>query len=141
MRYLALDLGSKYIGVAVSESGLIARPLKVLRRRSRREDFAAIQQIVRELAVERIVVGLPLLMSGAEGTQAAWARAYSAELAAALDPPLPLIFWDERLSTEDAVDIGRQLGRLPSKAWLDAVAAAVILQTYLDAQASGLVEN
>ncbi len=137
MRYLALDLGSKYIGLAVSdESGLIARPLKVLKRRSRDEDLAAIQQTVRDLSVGTIIVGLPLLMSGAEGTQAAWVRSYSEDLAAKLDPPVPLILWDERLSTEDAVDIGRKLGRTPSKTWLDAVAAAVILQTYLDAQTS-----
>ncbi len=134
MRYLALDLGDKRIGVAISDTlGMIARPLAVIERTSRVADFEAYAALVAEHQVAELVVGLPISMDGTEGRQAAWVRDYSAELAAALD--LPLHLWDERLTTEEAVDIMHAQGKRPSKDWIDAVAAAVILQNFLDAHA------
>ncbi|MFP4396371.1 MAG: Holliday junction resolvase RuvX [Anaerolineales bacterium] len=134
MRYLALDLGDKRIGVAISDAlGMIARPLAVIDRASRVADFEAYAALVAEHRVDELVVGLPISMDGTEGQQAAWVRDYSAELAEAIDVPLHL--WDERLTTEEAVDIMHAQGKRPSRDWIDAVAAAVILQNFLDARA------
>lgn len=133
MRVLALDLGDKRIGVALSDlTGLIARPLLVLKRTSRVADFAAIARMVAEHHVEQVVAGLPISMNGSEGQQAAWVRDYTAALAAAL--PVPVALWDERLTTEAAAAIMRAQGKRPGRQWIDAVAAAVILQSYLDAE-------
>ncbi|MBN1877856.1 MAG: Holliday junction resolvase RuvX [Anaerolineae bacterium] len=131
MRYLALDLGNT-IGVAVSTSGMLARPVEVFPRTSRVADFQYIGALVIKYDAEALIIGLPLNMDGSEGQQAAWVRDYSAELAQTLSIPIHL--WDERLSTEDAAGIMRTQGKLPDKNWIDAVAAAVILQGYLDAQ-------
>lgn len=133
MRYLALDLGDRRIGVAVSDSlGLLARPVEVFRRRSRAEDFAHISDLIRQHKVATIVIGLPLNLDGTEGPQAAWVRDYTAALAETL--PQPIALWDERLSSETAKDILREQGRDPRSTPIDAIAAAVILQSYLDSQ-------
>lgn len=132
MRYLALDLGDRRIGVAISDRlGMIARPLLTLQRASRLEDFTRITRLVRENAVDCVIVGLPVNMNGTEGTRAAWARDYSAALAAAAE--VPVCLWDERLTTVEAEALLRAQGKSPDKASLDACAAAVILQSYLDA--------
>jgi len=134
MRYLALDPGDRRIGVAISDtSGMLARPLSVFTRRSREQDQHHIQTLVAEHKVECLVIGLPLNMDGSEGHQAAWVRSYAGALEAAL--AIPVVFWDERLSTHEAIEIAHAQGRSAAKEWIDAVAAAVILQSYLDAQA------
>ena len=131
MRYLALDLGDRRIGVAISDtSGMLARPLEVFIRTSRVADFAHISDLIAQHEVGALVVGLPISMDGSEGRQAAWVRNYSAALAETLS--IPLYLWDERLTTEEAIDIMRTQGKKPTKDWIDAVAAAVILQSYLD---------
>ena len=133
MRYLALDLGDRRIGIAISDpTGLLARPLEVLKRTSRAADFEHIGKLIHQYQVAALVVGLPLNMNGTEGSQAAWVRDYSAELQATVE--LPLQLWDERLTTEEAADILRAQGKHPRKykGWIDAVAAAVILQSFLD---------
>lgn len=131
LRALALDLGERRIGVAVSDAlGIVARPLEIFARTSRKADFAHIGALVTAHQVEAIVVGLPLNMDGSEGRQAAWVRDYSAALAETLS--VPIHFWDERLTSEEAEDILRAQGKSTAKGTLDAVAAAVILQSYLD---------
>lgn len=133
MRYLALDLGDRRIGIAISDAtGLIARSLEVMERTSRAADFAHIGNLIKEHNVDALVVGLPLNMDGTEGPQAAWVRDYSAELAETVHRPTHL--WDERLTTEEAEDIIHQQGKTvkETKDWIDAVAAAVILQNFLD---------
>jgi len=133
MRTLALDLGSRRIGVAISDTlSMFARPLEVFERTSRVADFAHIQALIDADEVQSVVAGLPLNMDGTEGKQAAWVRDYAAALGEAIS--MPIILWDERLTTEEAKDILRAQGKTPSKDWIDAVAAAVILQSYLDAQ-------
>ena len=133
MRVLALDLGNKRIGAALSDStGLIARPLLVFKRTSRVADFATIARLITEHNVACLVVGLPISMDGSEGSQAAWVRDYCAALGATL--PIPLHLWDERLTTHAAEELLREQGKRPDPQWIDAVAAAVILQNYLDAQ-------
>jgi len=126
VRCLALDVGERRTGVAIGER--LARPLGVINRRSKAEDFAAIGRLVREHGAGCLVIGLPLNMDGTEGFQAKRVRRYADRLRTALRDEglrVELVFWDERLSTERAVEIG-------GKHQVDAIAAAVILQSYLD---------
>ena len=135
MRILALDIGERRIGVAVSDpSGTLATSVSVIKRRSRREDFAAVAELVRRYGVEKVIVGLPRSMDGTIGPQARRVERYAAALAKALD--VPVVLWDERLSTVSAERLMREagLGEEERRARVDAVAAAVILQDYLDAQ-------
>ena len=134
MRTLALDVGDRRVGVAVSDPlGMWARPLTVILRRSREEDYRAIAGLVEEYEVERVVVGHPLHMSGEVGAQARRVERYAAGLAEYLS--VPVVLWDERLSTAEAEQVLREKGELSrrSRSRIDAVAAAVILQSYLDA--------
>lgn len=135
-RALALDLGERRIGVAISDAlGMMARPLEIFSRTSRKADFAHIGALVATHQVDVVVMGLPLNMDGSEGRQAAWVRDYSAALAETLTVPMHL--WDERLTSEEAADILRAQGKSTAKGTLDAVAAAVILQSYLDSHYQG----
>lgn len=139
MRVLALDIGDRRIGIAVSDpTGLIARPLRVLERRSKKEDFAAIAALVAEYGVERVVVGRPLTPKGRVGQQAQRVERYTQALAEAL--PVPVELWDERYTTVAAEEILRETRKSSSrreKRDVDAVAAAVLLQDYLAAQRGG----
>ena len=138
-RILSLDLGEKRIGVAVSdELRMIARSLTVLQRQSRLADFERIRQIVDEQAVTLIIVGLPVLASGQEGEKAAWVRDYAQDMHGKLG--IPLQYWDESYTTVQAEASLRERGIRGRKGrkQVDAVAAAFILQSYLDAQDVGL---
>lgn len=135
-RVLALDLGEKRIGVAVSDATrTIAKSLTVFKRKSRKEDYATIAHLIAEQQANLLVVGLPVPFSGIEGEKAAWVRHYAAELQQHL--AIPIEFWDEALTTVQAYDSMRQRGKSAKQAKdrIDAVAAAFILQSYLDAQA------
>ena len=130
---MALDLGEKRIGVAVSdETRLIARSYGVIKRKSRREDFAKYQYIIVEQKITLLIVGLPILLNGKEGQKASWVRDYAADLAEQIE--IPLEFWDEALTTVEAEASLRARGVKGKKAKkrVDAVAAAFILQNYLD---------
>jgi putative Holliday junction resolvase len=133
MRVLALDAGDKRVGVAISDpSQIIARSLKVIQRGSQQEDFDAIAQLVEKYGVERVVVGYPRSLDGTVGEQAEKVGRYAAGLAEVLD--VPVILWDERFSTVSAERLMREAGLRGKKRRerVDAVAAAVILQDYLD---------
>lgn len=133
-RALGLDLGEKRIGVAISdESGTIATPLTTIERG--RDDVAELVRLAWEWEVVAVVVGLPTGLSGREGPQAAATRAFAEGLAAALGPQPPLRFWDERLTTAIAERVLREqkVRGEAKKGRRDALAAAVILQGYLDA--------
>lgn len=135
-RVMALDLGERRIGVAISDpTRTLARSLCVLERRSKQEDFTAIAELVREHGVDLVVVGHPRSLDGTIGPQARRVQRYADALAEVL--PVPLILWDERLSTSTAEQLMIEAGRPARKRRkrIDAVAAAVILQDYLDAQA------
>jgi putative Holliday junction resolvase len=125
--------------VAISdETGVLATPLAVITRRSKVEDFARISHLVRENRAAKLVVGHPLDDDGSVGPQARRIERYTAALSGALRATgidLPIVFWDERMSTVRAEGILRSAGRRPKerRGWIDAVAAAVILQDYLDA--------
>jgi putative Holliday junction resolvase len=131
-RLLALDVGEKRVGVALcDETQTLARPLLTLSRASKKEDFAKIATLCREHAIEKVIVGLPKTLRGEEGPQAQRVRRYAIELQAALG--LPIEFWDERYSTVEANDLMAATTRkLSGKYEIDAFAAAVILQEYLD---------
>lgn len=126
MRYLALDLGERRIGLAVGddEAGL-ARPLRSVRRRSRDADIAAVRAAVDAERVEALVFGLPISLSGEEGFQAQKARSLGERIAAELG--LPFEFADERLTTAQA-----NRYRSGSDFDVDAAAAAILLQDHLD---------
>jgi putative Holliday junction resolvase len=140
MRLLALDVGERRIGVAASdETGSIATPLQVIRRTSKAEDFCKIGQLVRERGVEGLVVGHPLNDDGSAGPQAQSVERYVAALTEALKEQglaLEVLLWDEHMSTQRAQAIMIESGRRAAsrRGWIDAVAAAVILQDYLDEQ-------
>jgi len=139
-RILALDVGDKRVGVAISdETQTLARSLMVLQRSSKAQDFETLAQLVREYDLVAIVVGLPLLADGAEGQQAHKIRNYALALSEALtaqELTTPLVFYDESYSTNTAAELmiagGRS--RRDRQQRIDAVAAAVILQNYLDAK-------
>ncbi len=136
-KVLAIDLGEKRIGLAVSDSTrTVAGSYGVMSRKSRKEDYARYAQIVDQEDITLIVMGLPVPLSGVEGQRAAWVRDYTAGLKEVVD--IPVVFWDESFSTKQAEASQRALGRRGKrvKENLDAIAAAIILQDYLDAQAS-----
>jgi putative Holliday junction resolvase len=128
MRVLALDHGTARIGCAISDpSGTLATPLPVIEPPHPR----AVTELVASYDVERVVVGLPLHLNGTEGTQAALTRTFCGELEAMLD--IPVETYDERLTTRMA-EASRRAG---AGAASDSLAAAHLLQAYLQAQGAG----
>ena len=145
-KLLALDVSVSSIGIATCDPlRLGVRPLTTLERRSKRADFDALAQIFREQEAVAIICGLPLNMDGSEGERAEYIRKWAEKLAhglrALLGTPAPIIFWDERLSTFAAREYlaessSTQEAKSKQKIGEDAAAAAVILQSYLDARSS-----
>lgn len=137
-RIMALDLGEKRIGVAVSDgTRTIARSLATIGRTSRTSDYEQIGRIASEQGISLIVVGLPLLSSGQEGEKAAWVRDYVSDLQRHI--ALPVEFWDESNTTVQAEASLRERGihGKRRRQRVDAAAAAFILQAFLDAQTDG----
>jgi putative Holliday junction resolvase len=137
-KLLALDVGLARIGVAVCDPlRLAARPHSTLTRASRNEDFDRLAQVARTEEVQGVVCGLPLNMDGTEGQQAQttrkWAMRLAHALRALLGAPMPIAFWDERLSSYSAKELMQQWPRQQG----DALAATVILQSFLAAQKRG----
>jgi len=133
MRSLGLDIGDKRIGVALSDpEGLLASPLTIINRRQETADIKAITDIVSQYQVEQIIVGLPRSMDGSLGHQAEKVEDLTQKLRCHTD--VPVEFRDERLTTVLAKRL-MQAGKVKKskeKAQDDAIAAAVILQGYLD---------
>lgn len=135
-RYLALDVGTKRIGIAVSdELGLTAQPVLTLEvHRNRRDDLRSIARLARRYAVAGIVVGNPLHISGEVSARAAKVQQFAVALGELTG--LPIHMWDERLTTHEAHQILYEAGhaRQDHKAVVDQVAATLILQSFLDEQ-------
>ena len=133
-RILALDLGKKRIGLALSDPlGISAQGLDTLQRSTVREDIAALEAIAREHQVQLVLLGHPLNMSGAEGRQAVYTRDFAQRLTARTG--LAVRFWDERLTTKEAERVLKQSGisiEKRAKA-VDRLAAVILLASYLDA--------
>ncbi len=134
MRAFGLDVGTRTVGVALSDPlGVTAQTLTTLRRTGLRADLAALRKLAETHDVTQAVVGLPLNMDGSEGPSAARSRAFGEALAKALG--VPVEYWDERLSTVAANRALRESALSPERrrAVVDQVAAALILQGWLDA--------
>ena len=132
-RILGLDVGTVRVGVALSDPlGIAAQPFEVIDRR-KTEPFARIAEIISENGVERVVVGRPLRLSGEAGPAVLAIEAFVAELVKRIEVPIEL--WDERLSTKQAERAMIEGGarREKRRQNIDKVAAALILQSYLDA--------
>ncbi len=136
MRSLGLDIGDKRIGVALSDPlGILASPLTIINRSSHDQaDIEAIISIVSQYQVGQIIVGLPLSMNGSVGMQAEKVKVFTGELRAHTE--VPLEFRDERLSTVSAKRLMREVGKTKKPRHDDAMAAALILQGYLDESSS-----
>jgi len=134
-RVLAIDLGTVRVGLALSDPlRLTGQPLGRLDRRALRDGLDALTDIIRERGVSVVVVGHPLLMSGLAGERAADAEKFADRLRAAV--PIPVVLWDERLTTviaERALVEGN-VRRKARREVVDAAAAALLLQSWLDAQ-------
>src|SRR5256714_14203561 len=134
MRVLAIDLGSKRIGTAVSDAlGLSARPVETIRRTSRERDLARLQALVEDLEVEAVVVGLPLRMDGQIGDAATGVLRFVERLRARL--AVQVFTQDERLTSYEAEQmmIERGLNREARRARSDEFAALLILEDFLAA--------
>lgn len=130
---MALDPGTKRIGVALSdELGWIAQPLETYERRSLDADVAHIQQLVRLHNVREVVIGLPLRLDGRVGPEAELVQRFIEILKPAL--PVPVVAWDERLTSKAAEGllIEANMSRKKRKRAVDRVAAALLLQSYLE---------
>ncbi len=135
-RILALDPGAKRIGVAVSDPlGIVAQSLKVVEKTRGHGWAAEVENLVAEYQVAEVVIGLPRNMDGSEGPAAAEARRMVEILNSRLS--VPVVVWDERLSTVAAQRMFREAGvkMRRAKKHLDGVAAVLILQGYLDYRA------
>ncbi|MEW5721451.1 MAG: Holliday junction resolvase RuvX [Chloroflexota bacterium] len=142
MKYLGLDVGDRRVGVACGDSEVrIATPLEVVARGTIEQDARALAKIVRDYDAEQLIVGLPRNMDGTQGAQADAVIAYAEKIAHALN--LPLTLWDERLSTVEATKRAHETGARGKKSrrGLDAIAAAVILQDFLDSQSGSATEG
>ena len=141
MRIMGLDFGSKTVGVAVSDAMLtIAQPLEIIRRKEAnklRQTLARIEELIVEYEVEEIVLGLPLNMNDTEGERVALTREFQEKLERRTG--LPVYTWDERLTTVEADNAMMEAGirRENRKEYVDRIAAALILQGYLENRKNG----
>ena len=133
-RILALDLGKKRIGLAISDPlGITAQGLPNLVRSNKRADLAALGRLAQEREVSLILMGNPINMKGAEGRQSGWVREFAGAIEQRLG--LPVRFWDERLTSVEAARVLRASGISIEKraAAVDRLSAVILLQSYLDA--------
>ncbi len=132
-RILALDVGKRRIGIAISDPlGITAQGMETLERVNTRQDYAALARLAREHGVTLILVGNPIGMSGREGRQAEFVRAFADGLAGRSG--LPVKLWDERLTTVQAGRVLRESGiGIEKRARaVDRLSAVLLLQNYLD---------
>jgi putative holliday junction resolvase len=137
-RVMALDVGMRRIGVAVSDAlGITAQGLETIQRRNKRADFDVLRELLERYEVAEIVVGLPLRMSGEEGRMSEKMTAFADDLRKKF--ALPVHLWDERLTSAEANRILRstELSIDKRAGAVDRMAAVLILQSFLAARASG----
>ena len=132
-RVLGLDVGSKRIGIAISDPlGITAQGLETLQRQNKRLDFEKLTRLVAEYQVSEIVVGFPLRMSGAEGMQAEKMHLFADELRERVQ--LPVHLWDERLTSAEANRLLRETEMSIKRRGqvVDPMAAVLILQSWME---------
>jgi putative Holliday junction resolvase len=140
-RILAIDYGSRRMGLAVSDLlGITAQGLETLERKNNRSDFARLQKTIREYRVGEIVLGYPLRMSGEEGMQSQKVAAFAEQLREQFR--LPVHLWDERLTSAEANRLLREANlSIKRRAQaVDRVAAVLILQSFLQARMAATKE-
>lgn len=138
-RILGLDVGSRRIGLAVSDPlGITAQGIETLERKNKRHDFEHLQRVIRDYEVKEIVVGLPLRMSGASGTQADKMQTFAEELRQRFG--LPVHLWDERLTSAEANRLLRETDLSIGKRGkaVDRMAAVLILQGWMEWRSSAV---
>ncbi|HSB14654.1 MAG TPA: Holliday junction resolvase RuvX [Bryobacteraceae bacterium] len=131
-RILALDLGRRRIGLAMSdELRITAQGLDTLARTSLRDDLAALTQLASDRGVSLIVIGNPIRLNGVEGAQSVWVREFASKLEACTG--LPVRLWDERFTTVEAERVLRESGISREKRGraVDRLAAVILLESYL----------
>jgi putative Holliday junction resolvase len=132
-RILALDLGKRRIGLAISDPlGITAQGLPNLERTNKRADLEALGALIREREVGLVLMGNPVNMRGSEGRQSEWVRDFAGEIERRLGVPVRL--WDERLTSVEAGRVLRSSGISIEKraAAVDRLSAVILLQSYLD---------
>ncbi len=132
-----MDVGSRRIGLAISDPlGITAQGLDTIHRQNKRLDFTQLERVIREHQVAEIVMGLPLRMSGAEGTQAEKMQAFAEEIRRRFK--LPVHLWDERLTSAQANRLLRETDMSIKRrgAVVDQMAAVLILQSWMDARSA-----
>lgn len=138
MRIMGLDFGAMTCGVAISDALLLtAQPVETIRRKHEnklRQTYARIEELIQQNEVSKVVVGLPKLLSGEEGERAAACREFALNVERRTG--LEVIMWDERLSTVEAHRIldEAELDYEEKAEVVDKIAAAIILQNYLDSR-------
>ena len=133
MRYLGLDLGSRTLGIAVSETGLIASNYKTIRHEEEYDRLLdEVKALVEELKIDTVVLGFPKNMNNTIGPKGELSLEFKETLEKIIN--IPVVLQDERLSTKSALDtlIKGNVSRKDRKKVVDSVAATIILQTYLD---------
>jgi putative Holliday junction resolvase len=134
-RILAIDYGSRRMGLAVSDPlGITSQGIETLQRKNKRNDFSRLGQIIRQYDVREIVLGNPLRMSGAEGIQSEKVAVFAEELRQRFK--LPVHLWDERLTSAEANRVLREseLSIQKRAQAVDRMAAVLILQSFLQAR-------
>jgi putative holliday junction resolvase len=137
-RVLGLDVGSRRIGLAVSDPlGLTAQGLVTIRRQNKRQDFAKLKEVIDQYQVSEIVVGYPLRMSGEEGIQAEKMQLFAEELRRQFK--LPVHLWDERLTSTQANRLLRETDMSIKRRGqvVDQMAAVLILQNWMESRDGG----
>src|SRR5215470_239686 len=138
-RILAIDYGSRRMGLAVSDAlGITAQGLETLERKNKRRDFARLERVLREYQVAEIVLGNPLRMSGEQGVQSQKVADFAQELRERFE--LPVHLWDERLTSAEANRVLREAELSIEKRAraVDRMAAVLILQSFLQARSSSI---
>ena len=141
-RILALDPGSKRIGVALSDQmRWIAQPLETFERRTLDADVAHIGKLIRDHDVGQVIMGMPLRLDGSMGNAAEQAEKFKAHLEEALS--ISVVAWDERLTSKsaEAMLIKADVSRKKRKGAVDRVAAAILLQSYLESLSNEMERN
>jgi putative Holliday junction resolvase len=135
MRILGVDYGDRKIGLAISDQlGFTAQALRSYRLQNKTEDRKFFKNLAAEHNIQKVVVGLPLRMDGSSGTRAQKTREFARWLEKTLN--IPVVFWDERLTTKQASAILREQKVKPTKKKIveDQISAMIILSTFLESQ-------
>ena len=134
-RLLALDVGKKIIGVAISDAlKMISNPKSAIIRRGSKSDFVEIKKIISDNSVEALIIGLPLNMNGSESEMSGFVRRFADNLDSFLGD-YKITFFDERLTSfaaEDLIKRKVKLRKVKEKNLVDQIAASLILQSFLD---------